>query len=434
MARRGLRALTARLSTSAVMSEGEREKDGLAKYIRRFKTVLRRGSSARVPEASPPDLSAADHPPAAVTARYVTHTGIILQSILKSSGEPSTTLPPVQDVPESTTAEPIRNQTVISVPHDARVTGQYDRLRAMFAKYNMDFDDSTWPARPERQQPRVEKPIRMRVRIICHYCRTNYSASRECTSCQHRRCEKCTRVPPKDKRKGKEREPDKAAEEKGEEIGAPATGVGFVSAAEVDAGELSAGDAEDEAEGSRSAFNTVPKRAKRRKEIPLILPSRTGGQDLVRKEQSQRVHRTCCTCQRSFVRDSKCCSRCRHMRCARCPRVPPKLDKWPDGYPGDVIPAEPERIPRQWKKPRVRVRWTCHQCRKLFMEGEYRCANCSHSRCTDCEREPPRRVRQPLNAEAVTSVQERLTAVSGPAKTSELVEESTVASPCSKEA
>jgi hypothetical protein len=354
-------------------------------------------------------------------------------SILKLSSGVGPISPPVQDQPASTTAEPSGNQNAVLRPPGARATDQYDKLKAMFAKYNMVFDESMWPSRVSVQGPRVEKTIRMRVRIICHYCQTNYSSSRECTNCHHRRCEKCTRVPAKKKQKGKEREPEKMLKEStaGPAL-LPAAGRVPVRGTAQDADALSADDAEDEAEVSRSALKKVPKRPKRRKEVPLVVPSRTGGQDLVRKEPVQRVHRTCCKCQRSFKRDTTECQQCGHWRCTKCPRQPPKLDKWPKGYPGDVIPPERERIPRLWKKPRVRVRWTCHECRKLFMEGEYRCANCSHARCSDCERDPPKRGPQQFTQQAVTSVQARLAAVGAPSQQPDVAEDSTVAASSSK--
>lgn len=267
----------------------------------------------------------------------------------------------------------------------------------MFAKYNIDFDEVAFPNQTLGQAARVEKPIRMRVRFICHSCQANYSASKVCTNCQHRRCSQCTRIPPKKRKKGKEKSDGKKAAE-GREKAVPPSG---------DAGVLSA-DTRDEAEVLRSGLKFVPKKPKQRKETALTIPSRTGGQDLVRKEPLQRIHRTCCQCQSSFVRESKECPQCNHLRCTKCPREPAKRDKWPDGYPGDVIPPEPERTERQWRKQRVRVRWTCHECQKVFVAGQDQCANCSHTRCSDCERDPPPRERGEFSDEAVQSVREKL--------------------------
>jgi hypothetical protein len=356
---------------------------------------------------------------------------IFIQKRTETSSGIGTVAPISQDVPQPAAAGgPTGNQSTTLAPSDARAKDQYNRMKAMFAKYNLDFDESTWPSKPSVDQiARVEKPIRMRVRIICHYCQNNYSASKVCTKCYHQRCEQCTRLPPKKTKKGKEREPETIIQER---RGGSGPSPVLVRGAAIDAGAQSGDEAGDEADMSRSGLKMVPKRPKRRKEVPLAIPSRTGGQDLVQKEPLERVHRTCCRCQYSFVRDSRACPQCRHVRCIRCPRVPAKLNKWPDGYPGDVIPAEPERNPRQWKKPRIRVRWTCHQCRKLFMEGEYQCANCSHTRCTTCDREPPKRVRRQFSEQATTAVQEWLSAVGSSPKQPDVAGDSVAAASASK--
>ena len=53
----------------------------------------------------------------------------------------------------------------------------------------------------------------------------------------------------------------------------------------------------------------------------LKIPSRCGGQDLVRKQVRQRVHRTCHRCNTDFGA-VKVCSKCLHNRCKKCPKDP----------------------------------------------------------------------------------------------------------------
>ena len=338
-------------------------------------------------------------------------------------------------MPSTDAADPTDDPSAAPFHPDARAVARFERIKAIFAKYNLPFEESEWPINPPSQLARVEKQIRMRVRIICHCCRTNYSASKECTNCHHQRCEKCTRIPAKKTRKGKKREQGMRVADRAEITGLPsAARTNLIVSSAVGTGALSSDDAEDEAETPRSARKIVPKKPKRRKEVPLTVPSRTGGLELIRKEPLQRIHRYCCKCHSSFVRDSKACSQCSHLRCTKCPRVPPKLDKWPAGYPGDIIPAEQERPPRKWKKPRVRVRWTCHECRKLFMEREYQCANCSHARCEDCQREPPKRGRTHFSGEAVRSVQDRLATVGTTSERSDRASEPSLVAPSFGEA
>jgi hypothetical protein len=324
---------------------------------------------------------------------------------------------PVHDVPPLEAAEPFRIRRPAVFPSTSRIPDQYARVKAIFAKYDIEVDTSTWPAAAPRQSSLVEKQIRMRVRMTCHHCLTSYSGSRECTSCHHQRCERCTALASEHKSKGRGREHERGAEERMQNstpVPTPATVHDWEAAA--DTGTLSADEAEDEAEVTRSPLNIIPREPKRRKEVPRVVPSRTGGPNLARKEPLQRIHRTCCKCRHSFVRESKVCPQCPHVRCIRCPRLPPKLEKWPNGCPGDVISAELEARPREWKKARLRVRWTCHECRKLFMEGESRCVDCSHTRCTKCERKPPKRARALLRQDTVNSVQEKPEVAGSPMK------------------
>jgi hypothetical protein len=394
------------MSKSNATSDSDRENDGFGKYYTRFKTILRRSSPAQPSTASLADLTRPGDPSVTRTRRYGTRIKHVLRKILKRPSGLSAIPSTIRDVPVPVAAEPPHEGSTILFPSDVRAHDQYHRVKAMFIKHNMTFDESTWPIR-HSTAARVEKPIRMRVRLICHFCRTNYSSSRVCTSCHHPRCEKCTRLPLKNRRKGRERAPEMGARDRGGES-AHSPGVGRVHAREspVDCGASSADDAEDEAETRRSTSNIGSRRPKRRKESPLAVSSQRGGNNILRNESSQRVHRSCCKCRCTFLRDSKECLQCRHFCCTRCPRLSPKLDNWPNEYPVGVISQEPESTPRQWKKPRVRVRWTCHQCRKLFMEGEYRCANCSHARCSNCQRDPPKRLRQQVSGPAATPAQE----------------------------
>lgn len=47
-------------------------------------------------------------------------------------------------------------------------------------------------------------------------------------------------------------------------------------------------------------------------------------------------------------------------------------------------------VERVEKKPRMRVRWTCHECQSTFGRDKH-CPNCTHSRCRECIRYPPKK-------------------------------------------
>lgn len=247
---------------------------------------------------------------------------------------------------------------------------------------------------------RVEKPIRMRVRRTCHNCQTSFGSNKVCVGCSHTRCKKCPRYPPA-----------KTKEQK-------------------------------EAKAKAAVVAAEEPRPKKSKAPVLTIPSRTGGQDLVRKPIKQRVRRTCHRCGTLFHGQATECENCKHIRCKKCPRDPyvwmalltldfvltgcrPKLKKYPDGYPGDAEPPlEPQ--PRVWKKPRRRVRYICHICSTLYQPGEKVCSKCNQEKGPDTIRQPyvkshdryplkrlltlhrPKKVKPEPDPEVLKRVQERL--------------------------
>ena len=136
----------------------------------------------------------------------------------------------------------------------------------------------------------MEKPIRMRVRRTCHECNATFGQTKECPNCQHTRCRKCTRYPPK--RSEAEREAQR---------------------------ERVASKLKSQKERNLMAVDYDAASAK----MPaLTKKSKTGGLDLVHKKPRQRVRRNCCGCEAIILTSSKKCPNCEHDRCTDCPREP----------------------------------------------------------------------------------------------------------------
>lgn len=68
-------------------------------------------------------------------------------------------------------------------------------------------------------------------------------------------------------------------------------------------------------------------------------------------------------------------------------RCSPSRSKYPHGYPGDVQ-APVERQERVLKKPRRRVRYTCHKCSTIYTSGSKTCSNCGQEKCDATIRDP----------------------------------------------
>lgn len=135
----------------------------------------------------------------------------------------------------------------------------------------------------------------------------------------------------------------------------------------------------------------------------------------VNKPIRMRVHRTCHQCNTDFG-TAKECTQCKHVRCKKCTRYPlkrtdaekqaarerraalikeqkenaPIIADW-DLSSKPIQLIKPSKTGGQdlvYKKPRQRLRRNCCQCQKLFVSGNKTCPGCSHSRCTDCPRDP----------------------------------------------
>ncbi|KAJ5086480.1 hypothetical protein NUU61_007787 [Penicillium alfredii] len=322
--------------------------EGLSKYLKRMKTVLRpRSSSKRQSLASPPEVG---------------------QSITATAPAPSTPAP----ARKSTGATKPVMLTDYSVL-------QQEKARVLFAKYGLTLEPGEWKSPTDLQLTRVTKPIRMRVRRTCHRCETTFGPEKVCVNCQHARCKKCPRFPPT---RPKDEDPP-IPKPKIPEIRARQRGVLPMT--------------------PHLMFTGDPTG-------PLVLPSRTGGQDFVRKTVRQRVHRTCHLCETQFPLGIKECEKCQHLRCKRCPRQPPKLDKYPDGYPGDVDP--PKLKPdRTFKKPRRRVHYICHVCSTTYHDGASTCSKCGQAKCAETIRIPPKKIKHEPDPQVVRSMEDKLSAL-----------------------
>jgi hypothetical protein len=278
-----------------------------------------------------------------------------------------------------------------------------EKARVLFAKYGLTLEPEEWKSPTDLQLARVTKPIRMRVRRTCHRCDTTFGPDKVCVNCQHPRCKKCPRFPPHGHEHGKDsgqpRIPKpKIPEIRARQYGSPSLNQHFKLTGDPNA--------------------------------PLKVQSRSGGPDLVRKTVRQRVRRSCHSCGKTFAPNSKECEDCKHVRCKKCPREPPKLDKYPDGYPGDVDPPEPPKLKpdRTFRKPRRRVHYICHVCDTSYNEGANTCGKCGQAKCAETIRIPyvhptrilgpsannvyrPKKVKPEPDPEVLRRVEERIAAL-----------------------
>ncbi|KPI39140.1 uncharacterized protein AB675_4530 [Cyphellophora attinorum] len=118
-----------------------------------------------------------------------------------SSTTRATTSTPTKPEPAPETSKPESvKPTKDSTPATTDADKRLEKARAIFKKYDFEFDEEEWnKVEPSRQvqRERVNKPIRMRVKYTCHNCKAQFGRTKTCTSCEHERCKDCTRYPPK---------------------------------------------------------------------------------------------------------------------------------------------------------------------------------------------------------------------------------------------
>lgn len=401
----------------------EDRQEGVSKIMKRMKSALKKGSN----RSSISSESSRAAEPTTTTATTTTPAGTSRAPAPAPASAPTatatntatTTARARARVPATATTTNTTTTTMRKTDKPAPVVPmvisnwsavQEDRARVLFAKYGLSLEPGEWQSPADMAVQRIDRPVRMRVRRYCHRCQTTFSADRVCVNCQHVRCKKCPRHG-SSKFQGSSMfqnqvDPPIPATMFQEQVNRPISAPRFENQL----------DRPITARVSSTKANQILAKARgedkpaSRKEPQLTLPSPTGGQDLVHRKPRQRVRRFCHMCQTMYANKSKECANCSHIRCKKCPRDPPNLKKYPNGYPGDAEPPF-ERQERVYKKPRRRVRYTCHKCSTEYA-GSKVCTNCGQEKCEETIRNPPKKTEKQFDPEVVKSVEAKLAQLS----------------------
>lgn len=210
----------------------------LVKYIKKAGKVLKRAASSKGPSSDLPAEPEQSAP--AVTSRYtvalqqfnpkpslltplhspeppstsIAATTVPQQAVPQSPPDVVSKAPPLA-VPAGEVAEPTVQATLqqaikdikpsanIIANHRAATTAAVscalmeEKARSLFAKYGLNMLPGDWSPYVKEDAHRVEKKIRLRVRRTCHLCSTSFGSNKFCKNCEHNRCKKCPRYPPK---------------------------------------------------------------------------------------------------------------------------------------------------------------------------------------------------------------------------------------------
>ncbi|KIY03801.1 uncharacterized protein Z520_00492 [Fonsecaea multimorphosa CBS 102226] len=197
----------------AAEAQPSEEKKGLKTVWNRVKDFFREKPTATQISSSatttPPVPAAAIAPQregAADTLRPSVPSNPPKTSSLNLHREPPTEHSPELEV-DDTSEEPAQpNEPDLTSPQEpvdakkdttAESHMRFTKAQAIFARHNLELDEAEWEPRYRGTPERVYKNIRMRVRYTCHNCSTTFGRDRICVGCQHRRCTRCSRYPPK---------------------------------------------------------------------------------------------------------------------------------------------------------------------------------------------------------------------------------------------
>ncbi|KAL7933715.1 hypothetical protein V8C35DRAFT_303679 [Trichoderma chlorosporum] len=338
----------------ASLPKVEKEKKGIGKMFSKVKGVWRRSESAGSKRQHQAVAASATVNVSDVSAP-VTAPGLKAEGAPKSSSG---------QVAIKTTEARAAYESMIGVSKLSKLELFEERAKKLNERFGLEIQPMQWRnALPGDTVLRTDKPIRMRIRRTCHRCNATFGAAKECPNCNHGRCTKCTRYPPK----LSEAEAIASRERRAAKIKA-----------------------------NRENAPILPDYGVEDKKFVLTRPSKTGGQDLVHKKPRQRVRRTCHECKTLFIAGHKTCERCSHVRCTDCPRDPPKKDKYPIGYPGDVF--GPNSVPH----------YECEKCKTIYpteASNGTECRKCKHPKSSSSPRARPRKVEPIPDPDVVKQIQ-----------------------------
>lgn len=358
----------------------ERERRGsLGRAFMRFRDAIRRRSSSNrrtsiVPVSfTPGHTMPTDPTPAVLTEDTLEEPLKSAEGIAEMEGAPTVlTIVDLPLVPDSEDVIEPEDTTEPLLPMASNRTGLTDeRARKLFEKYGIKYEPSNTEPQPTNDRRRVEKPIRIRVHWTCHDCNSSFGVSKTCTNCGHRRCAECPRSPAKrvkqilDTARQLRDEYDQPPAASGDQqtiMNAPAVAASPRNVLNTTPAETLQPDASEHNE------STTPTDQIELAEYQHAVQHRPRHEmQLALQPKIQIIHRT-------FPGDhaKRVISTQRHLENER---------------PLTEEPKTVATVQRVYRKPRMRVRWTCDQCQTKHGDSTG-CRHCGHERCIDCTRDP----------------------------------------------
>ncbi|KAI5201679.1 hypothetical protein E4T39_05182 [Aureobasidium subglaciale] len=332
----------------------------IRRYLQKFTTTIRRGSKdadvdENIPESTAETSDVQEH----------SHDDALFTNIIDADEPPTT-----HDVSEeqSRPIPSVTNETF----HVDRASVYQERAQKLRDRYGMNIaggDRSTFPATARR----VQKSARMRVHRSCHECGVDFGHGVHCRACHHRLCEDCPRT----------------------------AGRGIKEAL---------------AQAREYPFHVVSEESSMSPDLimdeaPTDVPDPL---DVSKNMSSKQASRPSTSLDPIVADDSFMATlevdddipECAPIRIAHGSRrgkdamlstMSPRSSRhvpYPVSTIRDPILKAPAGVQRVYRKPRQRVRYTCHECSTPFHNHNRTCDKCAHERCLECRDQPSHKLQR----------------------------------------
>jgi hypothetical protein len=362
---------------SSVPPTDPSRRDQIRRYLQKFTTTIRRGSKDSGVENNIPQPSAETN-----DTQEHSHDDTLFINTIDAEG-PST----AHDVPEeqSRPIPLVKTETF----HIDRASVYQERVLKLRDRYGMNIagsDRSTFPATAQR----VQKTARMRVHRSCHECGVDFGHGIHCRACHHRLCGRCPRTPGR----GIKEAMAQAREFPFHVVSGDSPTSPDLLMAEAPTAVSDQLDTLDNTispssgnvlEPSTSLDPIVAKHnflptLEVDDELPDCAPIR-----IVHSSRQGKGKQIGSNSPRSS-HHSKTIHLTHQNRPLTTVTVPYSISTI-----RDPILKAPAGVQRVYRKPRQRVRYTCHECSTPFQSHGRICGKCAHERCLECRDQPSRK-------------------------------------------
>jgi hypothetical protein len=352
-------------------------RDQIRRYLQKFTTTIRRGSKDSDLENNIPRPSAETN-----DTQEHSHDDTLFINTIDADGAST-----AHDVPEeqSRPIPLVKTETF----HIDRASVYQERVLKLRDRYGMNIagsDRSTFPATAQR----VQKTARMRVHRSCHECGVDFGHGIHCRACHHRLCGECPRTPGRGIKEAMAQAREFPFHVVSEES-STSPDLLMAEAPTVVSGQL---DVLDNTMTSSSEHVLRPSTSldpivaeysflptlEVDDELPDCAPIR-----IVHNSRHDKGKQTESNSPRSS-HHSKESPLTYQDGLLIVPIVPYSISTIRD----PILKAS-AGVQRVYRKPRQRVRYTCHECSTPFQSHGRTCGKCAHERCLECRDQPSRK-------------------------------------------